>query len=217
MAWRVARSLNALLEQLNASAPNRSKVSDGSIGDAEHATRDSDHNPWYGPGIVTARDFTHDPAGGLDCHWLAGALTASGDRRIKYIIWNRRLWKSGNWRKYTGPNPHTRHLHLSVVASPACDDTTAWALNLEDDMPLTSADTNAVWMQPCTGTGPDGKVQTWPAATWITVMAFRVASLSETVAEIQAAQTAPTPVDIDYDRLADLVAARLGKLRFDAE
>lgn len=133
VTWRVARSLDKLLAQLNAMAPNRSKVSDGAIGDAAHATRDSDHNPWYGPAadgmmIVTARDFTHDPAGGLDCQWLADRLTTSGDRRIKYVIWNRRIWQDGAWSAYSGINPHTAHLHLSVVASPVNDDVSSWNL-----------------------------------------------------------------------------------------
>lgn len=139
--WRVARALDALLAQLNAYAPRRSKVSDGSIGDAAHASRDSDHNPWYGPGIVTARDFTHDPVGGLDCQKLAAALVRSGDVRIKYTIWNRQIWeKATGWEPYKGENPHTKHLHLSVVASPLADSTTAWNLpgistpNEEDDM-----------------------------------------------------------------------------------
>jgi hypothetical protein len=127
MAWRVARSLDVLLAQLNALAPKRSKVSDGSIGDTSHQNRSSDHNPWYGPGIVTARDFTHDPAH-LNCHSLADRLVAGRDPRIKYVIWNRRIWSPGaGWRRYTGPNPHTSHLHLSVVASPLCDDTKPWA------------------------------------------------------------------------------------------
>lgn len=127
MAWRVARSLDQLLAQLNALAPKRSKVSDGSIGDTAHASRSSDHNPWYGPGIVTARDFTHDPAAGLDCHKLADALVRSGDKRIKYIIWNRRIWQ-GHWAPYSGVNPHTKHLHLSVVASASADNTAPWNL-----------------------------------------------------------------------------------------
>lgn len=127
VTWRVARSLDVLLGQLNARAPNRNKASDGSIGDADHQNRSSDHNPWYGPGIVTARDFTHDP-GDLDCQWLANTLTDHRDPRIKYIIWNRRIWNPAvGWRAYTGANPHTSHLHLSVVASPACDSTAAWA------------------------------------------------------------------------------------------
>lgn len=127
MVWRVAYSLNRLLDQLNTLAPSRNKASDGSIGDTNHQNRNSDHNPWYGPGIVTARDFTHDPAK-LNMHGVADILTAHRDPRIKYIIWNRRIWnKSEGWKAYTGSNPHTSHLHLSVVASPACDSTAAWA------------------------------------------------------------------------------------------
>ena len=45
-AWIVAPSLDALLAQLNALAPGRSRASDGSIGDAAHAARTSNHNPW---------------------------------------------------------------------------------------------------------------------------------------------------------------------------
>jgi hypothetical protein len=136
MAWRVAHSLNTLLAQLNALAPKRSKLSDGSIGDTAHQNRSSDHNPWYPPpggGIVTARDFTHDPAGGLDCHRLADVLANRRDTRIKYIIWNRRILSGRQgpspwvWRAYSGANPHTQHLHLSVVASSACDSTAPWA------------------------------------------------------------------------------------------
>ncbi|AXB47961.1 hypothetical protein [Amycolatopsis albispora] len=134
MAWRVANALEALLAQLDALAPNRSRVSDGSIGDTSHQNRSSDHNPWYGPGIVTARDFTHDPGGGLDCRWLAARLVEVRDRRIKYVIWDRRIVDSRIspwvWRPYHGPNPHTGHLHLSVLPDPSCDDVTPWDLGV---------------------------------------------------------------------------------------
>jgi hypothetical protein len=135
--WRVARSLDALLAQLNALAPRRSKASDGSIGDAAHATRDSDHNPHYilnGQPLVTARDFTHDPAGGLDGQWLADTLVRSRDSRIKYIIWNHRIIDSraGNhpwqWMPYSGINAHEHHVHVSVMANPSCDDPRRWNL-----------------------------------------------------------------------------------------
>ncbi|HKV33547.1 MAG TPA: hypothetical protein VJP89_04485, partial [Pyrinomonadaceae bacterium] len=61
MAWRVAKSLLRLREQINELAPNRSKASDGTIGDAAHASRKSDHNPWVKDGsigVVTAMDIT---------------------------------------------------------------------------------------------------------------------------------------------------------------
>jgi hypothetical protein len=125
IAWRVAASLEKLRKQINARAPNRSKASDGSIGDANHRKRNSDHNPWVidgGKGVVTARDFTHDAAHGCNCHMLAESLRNSRDKRIKYIIWNRRICNSSPqkgmpawaWRKYLGKNGHTHHLHISV-------------------------------------------------------------------------------------------------------
>ena len=138
MSWRTAKSLDKLLGQLNALFPNRSKVSDGSVGDAAHASRKSDHNPWFkdskGTGIVSARDFTHDPANGLDCNWLCAALLAAKDARIKYIIWNRFIYnrKTGFAKTaYKGINAHAHHLHLSVVSDSALyDDMSPWNLDL---------------------------------------------------------------------------------------
>lgn len=37
MAWRLAKSLVTLREQVNALSPNRSRVSDGTIGDKTEA------------------------------------------------------------------------------------------------------------------------------------------------------------------------------------
>lgn len=136
MAWRVARSLDVLLGQLNAVAPNRSRASDGSIGDEAHQRQGSasDHNPWFvlgGQPLVTARDYTHDPAGGLDCNKLAAALAASRDPRIKYLIWQGRIMDSRpqfrpwTWQPSSG---HYQHLHLSVMASASADDPRPWSL-----------------------------------------------------------------------------------------
>lgn len=133
-SWRVARSLDTLLNQFNAACPRRSKASDGSIGDAAHASRSSDHNPWYGPGIVTARDYTHDPANGMNIDKITDELAASRDNRIKYIIANGYILDSrpGNnpwkWVRYTGSNPHTKHFHLSVMNNSSCDDPRNWNL-----------------------------------------------------------------------------------------
>jgi hypothetical protein len=143
MSWRVALSLEVLLHEINTAAPTRSKVSDGSIGDTAHSSRVSDHNP-NPHGVVRARDFTHDPNGGLDCHDLAAALTAllgthpalaSG----AYVIWNRRIFSTDRrgegWRVYTGSNPHDHHLHLSVAtAATGYDSTAHWGVMEEDDM-----------------------------------------------------------------------------------
>jgi hypothetical protein len=134
MAWRAARSLVTIRSQVNAKFPRRRTASDGLIGDASHQNRSSDHNPWYGPGIVTAADITHDPAVGLDMDVLTDQLQASRDSRIKYVIFNRWIMDSRSgrnpwkWVRYKGANPHTVHMHLSVVASPLCDNTALWNL-----------------------------------------------------------------------------------------
>jgi hypothetical protein len=113
--------------QINGAFPTRDKKSDGSIGDAKHASRKSDHNPWLkdsrGQGVVTAIDITHDPKT-LDCNKLADVLFESRDPRIKYLIWNRKITtpdKAG-WKKYTGANAHSHHLHVSVSSDPRLYD-----------------------------------------------------------------------------------------------
>jgi hypothetical protein len=132
--WRVARGLDKLLAQINAMAPNRSKASDGSIGDATHQSTSSDHNPDEF-GIVRARDFTQDPAHGADMFAISEALRLSRDRRIKYVIFNRRIFSATNtpwtWRPYDGPSAHTEHMHVSTVADNAiADDTRDWEIGM---------------------------------------------------------------------------------------
>lgn len=127
---RAAYSLSSLLKQINTKYPYRDKASDGGIGDPAHAIRVSDHNPdpW---GVYHAYDFDHDPdSNGLDCYTLKNALVASWDTRIKYIIFQRRIWYASSRREfyYDGANAHTSHLHLSVVGGDAGDDPRQWSL-----------------------------------------------------------------------------------------
>jgi hypothetical protein len=142
----MAFALNKLISQVNEIYPHRSKISDGGIGDKRHQSKRSDHNPWIkdasGIGIVTAYDFTHDLANGIDCQELADQLVANKDSRIKYIIWNdkilfgadpirNRIKPDWRWGKYKGKNPHVKHLHLSVKAQPEFyDDDSQWDLDL---------------------------------------------------------------------------------------
>lgn len=97
MAWRAAQSLVRLRGQMNQIAPRRSIASDGTIGDENHRSRNSDHNPWVRDGaigIVTAIDITHDPDGGCNAEQIVQTLVDSRDPRIKYLIWNRRIISS---------------------------------------------------------------------------------------------------------------------------
>lgn len=136
MTWRMAKSLEILRSQINGLSPNRDKSSDGGIGNAEHSSRLSDHNP-NEAGVVCARDFTHDPAHGIDSEAMANKLLASRDKRIKYLISNKKI-ASGDagpqpwvWRKYTGANPHDHHFHISVKADAKhYDDEDPWKLDV---------------------------------------------------------------------------------------
>lgn len=131
MTWRLAASLDGLRKQINALSPNRSKVSDGTIGDTAHSNRKSDHNP-DGDGIVRALDITHDPAHGIHSHKLALALVESRDPRISYIISNGKIVSGASgkqpwvWRNYTGKNPHNHHVHISVVPGAKGDAKGTW-------------------------------------------------------------------------------------------
>lgn len=135
MAWRLAGALVSLRAAINARWPNRDRASDGTIGDAAHATRVSDHNPWVivnGVGVVRALDVDKD---GIDAPWLAEQLRllgASGDARLTgggYVIFNRRITRAdwSGWSTYTGNNPHTSHVHVSFSrGANGFDDGRAW-------------------------------------------------------------------------------------------
>lgn len=126
MSWRLAQSLERLRAQLNTAYPNRSKVSDGSVGDLSHQQRPSDHNP-DSKGRVCAIDVTHDPAHGLDGKTLS--RQSISDPRVKYVIFSGQIWKArtGKWEPYRGANAHNHHVHISVKPETA-DDLSPWTL-----------------------------------------------------------------------------------------
>ncbi|PRY12571.1 LGFP repeat-containing protein [Kineococcus rhizosphaerae] len=63
--------------------------------------------------------------------WLL-ADDATNARRlgVMYVIWNRQVWKAydrtAGWQPYTGPNPHTDHVHVSLTFSGAAGETSWW-------------------------------------------------------------------------------------------
>lgn len=108
----LAPSLRRLRAEIDAIYPNRDKRSDGWIGDAAHAGRVSDHNPDPETGVVRAIDVDAD---GIAPRWVIGMIL--GDPRLQYVIFDRTIWsRTYGWapRRYTGPNPHTGHMHVSI-------------------------------------------------------------------------------------------------------
>jgi hypothetical protein len=152
VAWRLAYSLVVLRNEVNALAPDRSKVSDGAIGDTAHAARCSRHNV-NDEGVVTALDLTHDPDGGCDIHAIADQIRRRPHPQLAHIISAGRIaGRSTGWRwhTYTGANQHHRHAHFGVGSGTDCDpgepydSTASWGLAApapqEDDMPITDAE-----------------------------------------------------------------------------
>ena len=122
MSWRLSKSAAQIREQLDDSYPERSRKSDGTIGDARHRNRKSDHNP-DANGWVRAIDLTADLGVGLDetadlVNQIRKYAKTAKKKRISYIIYNGRIaspilnWK---WRKYRGSNPHKSHFHISFT------------------------------------------------------------------------------------------------------
>lgn len=227
----MAKSLDQLLAEINASAPNRSKVSDGSIGDENHQSTDSDHNPWCHGWVVTARDFTHDPNGGFDSYAYAewqrqrcrGDILLNGQReiRVKYIISNRRIaspTQNWVWRTYTGSNPHDHHVHVSVDCTPEggyMDSVTPWGWPNSQEDGVEQADTVVGHASPGNRVGDvfadQGNFRNWWYGSGTNVgknpppTGSRVVKLLEGVAELVARPPAvPAPAD-----LAEQIAAAL--------
>lgn len=142
---RLAYSLDKLRSQVNTAYPNRNKASDGWIADTAHSLRASDHNP-NAAGVVCGLDLTNDPAV-FDAHATADRLRVHRHPDLKYIISNRRIagaWSGWAWEPYSGINPHTKHIHISVgVGSDGqsrqpYDDTDNWYIQ-GDEMIIQNA------------------------------------------------------------------------------
>ena len=123
VAKRATPAAIAVLRQATAISPLRMKASDGLLPSNAHLKQSptSDHNTGL------AVDLTHDPKNGINCADIFEKLKE--DKRVKYLIFKGKIWsreksKLGN-RRYTGSNPHNKHLHISI--NPAlCTDTSPW-------------------------------------------------------------------------------------------
>jgi hypothetical protein len=132
--WRVAESLEIFGNQImEIRGTTASFPTDGTIGDSAHQGRVSDHNP-DSSGVVRALDFHESSPGFVD--QIAEQLRAARDPRLKYFIHDDRMFSSYStssrraweWGPYGGPNPHSSHGHLSVVAGAIAESTKPWQI-----------------------------------------------------------------------------------------
>ena len=172
--WILVACLKRLFAEFDAIAPHRDHASDGSIGDTAHQHEVSDHNPDE-TGSVPIHDADHtnevhaidvdvdlrEPGLSMETvvQFLLARCRNGAEKRLRYIIYNRRIWEADNgWkqRAYTGASAHTEHAHFSASYDTGREASTAsWHL---EDIPvaLTAADkkwitdqfaaiANAVW------------------------------------------------------------------------
>lgn len=104
--------------------PRRDKTSDGTIGDAAHQQRDSDHNP-DPDGTIDAWDMDADLYGiGIPAGVVVYQIIGSFQVHVSsgYWIHNDEIaFRSNGWRRepyanYGGPNRnrHTKHVHFNT-------------------------------------------------------------------------------------------------------
>lgn len=149
--WVLIPCLKVLFEEFDRIAPRRDHASDGSIGDTAHQNEVSDHNPDETGNVpihdadkineVHAIDVDNNLNANFTMEDVIQFLLAEcrknnpngTDRgRLRYIIYNRRIWESkNNWaeRAYTGASAHTEHAHFSAEYETAFEnDTSTWGL-----------------------------------------------------------------------------------------
>lgn len=156
--WKLIACLVALFAEFDRIAPSRDRASDGSIGDASHRKEVSDHNPDE-TGSVPIHDADKiNEVHAIDVdddlresdltmekcvQFLLGRCRSGAERRLRYIIYNRRIWSaSSGWvqKTYTGASAHTEHAHFSASYDSNLEASTAsWHLE-EIPVALTQAD-----------------------------------------------------------------------------
>ncbi|MGK5681896.1 hypothetical protein [Actinoplanes sp. URMC 104] len=161
-SWILVPCLVRLRSEFNAIAPGRDRSSDGSVGDTAHQSGSSDHNPDE-TGTVPIRDADRtNEVHAIDVdvdlrtpgltmekvvQFLLGRCRSGAEKRLRYIIYNRRIWSASNgWRqqRYTGANPHDHHAHFSSSYSSNLEASTAsWHL---EDIPVALTADDKKWI-----------------------------------------------------------------------
>lgn len=194
----------------------------GWIGDPDHQSRTSAHNPEYPapagnpPGEVDAIDPPHAPSRGADMGVVTESLRQSRDRRIRLVIFNRHIFSSyshedgpaWSWRPYSGDNPHTGHAHIERNDSYR-DDLSPWQIGIDEMNP---------WIQHVMNYRLEAvialrDVVKVPAVT-LGGKAYPAFSEANVLAATLKAQNNP---DIDETKLAELLAPTIRDIFADLE
>ena len=170
------------------------------IGD-EHHKPPSDHLP-NSSGLVNAQDymlgknFRHADAV-LLCSWLIQ------DTRTRYVIYFGKIWhvSTGEWRTYTGDNPHIDHVHHSVYDSAHLSNR-AWKMG--DDMPTG----DEVFR---TDIDPSAKKYSAGGALWTTMNWVRQSQLTLGQVEAEVKKLVEND-DIEFDALSAALVTLNAKL-----
>jgi hypothetical protein len=161
-SWILIAAGKSLMAEFDAIAPERDHASDGSIGNLAHAAEVSDHNPDE-TGSVPIHDADHINevhAIDVDSDLRTPGLTmeyvvqfillrcrSGAEKRLRYIIYNRRIWEADNgWkqRAYTGASAHTEHAHFSFSYTTSLEaSTVSWHL---EDIPVALTAADKTWI-----------------------------------------------------------------------
>jgi hypothetical protein len=161
-SWELTTGLQHLRNQVNYFFPGRDKTSDGTIGDAAHQAETSGHNPddtsgskpeWNGDPDndpeVRAWDMDNNLQPGFDCQVFVDHIVGLKPSSVlRYVIYNRKIYKAENgWRAeaYTGPSPHTEHVHFSGAYSQAADNNNVYDYRLEE-IPVAMTPADKSWI-----------------------------------------------------------------------
>ena len=161
-SWVLIPCLKALFAAFDRIAPERDTTSDGSIGDEAHEQEVSDHNPDETGSVpihdadkvneVHAIDVDNDLRESdltmeKVVQFLLGRCRSGAEKRLRYIIYNRRIWSaSSGWvqKTYTGPSAHTEHAHFSASYTSNLEASTAsWHL---EDIPVALTAADKTWI-----------------------------------------------------------------------
>ena len=139
--------------------------------------------------------------------WLL-ATDAQGNRYamarrlgVMYVIWNAKVWEAydaaAGWTDYTGPVPHTDHIHLSLSWAGALKQTSFWATSTTSPTPApTTSPTPKPTVSPAPAPAPTAPADVAPFG-----------ALDSVVAEGSAARVRGWAIDRDASTFTSVVVA----------